>query len=183
MKGTTMVDDLVLVPVALPDGWTGGLFVEVVPAITREWHDRERGSVSGDFPALRVTTYTDPWRDISAGVKWRGRTYHVDEAYYLGAGASFHYTGGYVRSLRGAAGAELGYNSTMRSRLNHLCDTAIAAFVAADPGWETRSHRAALVAKVRDAERKALAARAEAGVRATTLAQLQAQLAAFGQDA
>lgn len=175
---------LVQFPGVVPDGWSGPVFVEILPAVEREWHDSDRGRVRVTLPALRVSTYTDQARETGEGVKYRGRTYHVDYAFMFGApGGDGGWNGEtrdyYTRGFRNESGSSVDWKSPMRSRLYDFADAVRDAFVAENLGWVRESLALRLRWQIEHAERDARTAR-EAAEKADALAErLRVELAAL----
>lgn len=142
------------VKVPAPDGWTGDVFVRVVAATEESWHDSVRGNVREVFPVLIVSTYPlqsgERWEEKGTGVKYRGRTYFVEDSQKLarpGASrdgwTSDHRTY-YTRGLKNESGNPVDWKSPMRERLWQFIADVRDAYVKDHPDWATESFRARL---------------------------------------
>lgn len=174
------------VKVPAPEGWTGDVFVRVVSAVEESWHDSERGNVSEVFPVLIVSTYPfdrGARRDEKGtGVKYRGRTYHVEESQKptrfrsesRDGWISDHKTY-YTRGMSSEAGNPVDWKSPMRDRLRELVAAARDAYVAENPEWATESKRIRLRWMIESADRARDSALSEAERARVLAVKLQAE--------
>jgi hypothetical protein len=171
-------------PGTLPQGWQGAVYVEVVAAVEKEWHESGFGRMRQAFPALRVTTYTDTARESSEGVKDRGRVYHVDNVHVFGeaggvGGWTYDSRDYYTKGLRNASGASVDWKSPMRSKLYALTEAVRDAWVADNPDWARRSLSLRLEWQIRNEEREAAGKRREAEEHDARAGKLRAELEAL----
>jgi hypothetical protein len=168
----------------LPAGWQGEIFVEIVSAVEREWHEVGQGRVRQAFPALRVTTYTDQARETGDGVKDRGRIYHVDNVHIFDqAGGKNGWTYDsrtyYAKGFCNASGASVDWKSPMRSKLYALTEAVRDAWVADNPDWARQSLAQRLEWMIGHEVRQAVGKRREADEHDVTADRLRAELEAL----
>jgi hypothetical protein len=180
------VRDFIQTPVPTPEGWSGAVFVEIMPAVEKFWHDSVRGNVSEVFPALRVTTYTSRARDNSAGVKYRGRTYHVDRVHVLAPGRGYGPDGWtydtseyYTKGLLNDSGSSVDWKSPMRERVSNFAEAVRDAYIADHPQWARDSLAMRLQGLIRREVENAASRRAEAAQCDARADKLRAELGAL----
>lgn len=132
------------VKVPAPEGWSGDVFVRVVSAVEREWHEMGRGRVKEAFPALIVSTYPfsrgERMDETGTGVKYRGRTYFVEDAQMFGNdGWSSDHRTNYTRGYKNESGSSVDWKSPMRSRLHEFVSAVRDAYVAEHLEWVRES--------------------------------------------
>ena len=168
----------------LPSGFTGTVYVTALSAVVKSWHERDRGNVDVVIPALKVTTFVT--YDESAGVTWRGRTYHLDHVLTYGE-PGYSHRGGWgsdhreyhTRGYLSENMTPLDWKSNMRERLASVVDAARDAYVTEFPGWETESKRLRLRSLIRRADDDAAKALKDAEAARVKALRLQAEFDAL----
>lgn len=124
----------------------GKVWVEILSAIEREdYVDGKRQRIV--YPTLRVTTFTGPsFHDAPREfVKYRGRKYSIDEAYYWdGFRWQPDNRNNYVQYFQNESGSSVDWKSPVREVLRGIVDGVLADFVKAVPNWRRLSEKVRL---------------------------------------